>query len=79
MKYTEKEFNAAIDLYTQAIEVEKDVKKLAILYANRSFAHLKLESFGYALTDAQAAVKNDAAYIKGKLTRKGERGHYTIF
>jgi len=67
--FKKKEYNGAIDLYSQAIELETDAKKLAILYANRSFAHLKVESFGYALTDAQEAVKNDAAYIKGYYRR----------
>lgn len=62
----EKEYTKAIDFYTKAIELETDPKKLAVLYANRSFAHLKMESYGYSLTDAQDAIKNDASYIKGK-------------
>lgn len=66
---SENDYNQAIDFYTRAIELETDAKKLAVLYANRSFAHLKVESFGYSLTDAQAAIKNDASYIKGKSNR----------
>lgn len=66
---TEKDFNAAIDLYSRAIDHETDAKKLAILYANRSFANLKVECFGFAFSDAQAAVKSDTAYIKAYYRR----------
>lgn len=41
-----------------------------MLYANRSFAHLRQESFGYALTDAQTAIKSDTAYLKGEHLKK---------
>lgn len=61
----EKDFSKAIELYTKAIEVETDAKKLAVLYANRAFSHLKQESFGYALNDAQTAIKSDPTYLKG--------------
>lgn len=49
--------------------METDGKKLAVLYANRSFAHLRMESYGYSLTDAQDALKNDATYIKAYYRR----------
>uniref|UniRef100_A0A336LH31 protein-serine/threonine phosphatase n=1 Tax=Culicoides sonorensis TaxID=179676 RepID=A0A336LH31_CULSO len=67
--FKKKDFSKAIELYTKAIEVESDGKKLAVLYANRSFSHLKQESFGYALTDAQAAIKSDPTYLKGYYRR----------
>lgn len=66
----EKEYSKAIELYAKAIDAETDAKKLAVLYANRSFAHLRQESFGYALTDAQTAIKSDTAYLKGEYRKK---------
>lgn len=65
-KFKSKEFNEAIALYTLAIE--KDPKN-AVLYSNRSFAHLKLECYGYALTDATKAIELDNNYIKGYYRR----------
>nr|CAH7768258.1 unnamed protein product [Callosobruchus chinensis] len=60
------DFNKAIELYTLAIEKNPNV---AIYYANRSFAYLKTEYFGYALTDASKAVELDKTYIKGYYRR----------
>lgn len=47
--FAEKEYDKAIDFYTKAIEL---VPKNAVYYANRSLAHLRQESFGFALQDA---------------------------
>lgn len=58
---TEKHFTEAIDCYTSAIELNPTV---AVYYGNRSFAHLKMESYGFALTDANCALELDKAYIK---------------
>lgn len=60
--FTEQDFNAAIDLYTKAIEKNPNI---AVYYANRSFAYLKIECFGYALTDATKAIELDKNYVKG--------------
>ncbi|CAH2020062.1 unnamed protein product [Acanthoscelides obtectus] len=60
------DFNKAIELYTLAIEKNPNV---AIYYANRSFAYLKTECFGYALTDASKAVELDKTYVKGYYRR----------
>ena len=54
-------FEGAIELYSQAIELSSSV---AVYYGNRSFAHLKTESYGYALSDASKALELDTAYIK---------------
>lgn len=62
----EQDYNAAIDLYTKAIEVNDSV---AIYYGNRSFAYLKTECFGYALSDASKAIELDKSYIKGYYRR----------
>lgn len=62
----EKEYDNAIDLYTKAIEL---VPTSAVYYANRSLAHLRLESFGSALEDGISAVKSDPSYLKGYYRR----------
>lgn len=59
-------FEGAIELYSQAIELSSSV---AVYYGNRSFAHLKTESYGYALSDASKALELDTAYIKGYYRR----------
>ena len=52
-------------MYKKAIEI----CPCAIYYANRSLAHLREESFGYALQDGIAAVKADPTYLKGYYRR----------
>lgn len=42
---------------------------VAIYYANRSFAYLKTECFGYALSDASKSIELDKLYIKGYYRR----------
>ena len=58
---TEKHFEQAIEYYTKAIEVNPSV---AVYYGNRSIAHLKMESYGYALADASKALELDKMYLK---------------
>ncbi|XP_030763493.1 serine/threonine-protein phosphatase 5 [Sitophilus oryzae] len=60
--FKKQQFNDAIDLYTKAIETNPNV---AIYYGNRSFAFLKMECFGSALTDASKAIELDKTYVKG--------------
>lgn len=62
----DKEYDKAIELYTKAIELIPDS---AVFYANRSLAHLRQESFGFALTDGISAVQSDPAYLKGYYRR----------
>ena len=57
----EKKFEEAIDFYSQAIELNPNV---AVYYGNRSFAYLKMESYGYALLDATKALELDKTYVK---------------
>ena len=47
--------------YSEAIALNPTV---AVYYGNRSFAHLKMESYGYALSDATTALELDKSYIK---------------
>lgn len=65
-------FQAAIDFYSQALEIEPS----AVLYCNRSFAHLKLENYGSAESDASAAIELEANFIKGYF-RRGS-AHYAM-
>ncbi|GJQ76366.1 PpD3 [Trypoxylus dichotomus] len=65
-RFQKQDYNAAIELYTKAIETNDSV---AIYYGNRSFAYLKTECFGYALSDASKAIELDKSYIKGYYRR----------
>eukprot|EP00094_Tigriopus_californicus_P012669 TCALIF_12247-PA protein Name:"Similar to Ppp5c Serine/threonine-protein phosphatase 5 (Rattus norvegicus)" AED:0.08 eAED:0.08 QI:0/0/0/0.75/1/1/4/0/498 len=56
----------AIDLYSKAIDFNPTN---AVLYANRSISHLKVESFGYALADANKAIECDKNYLKAYYRR----------
>lgn len=56
----------AIDLYTQAIELNN---QNAVYWANRAFAHIKLEEYGSALEDASKAIEVDPRYSKGYYRR----------
>uniref|UniRef100_A0A8W8IE74 Tetratricopeptide repeat protein n=1 Tax=Magallana gigas TaxID=29159 RepID=A0A8W8IE74_MAGGI len=55
------EYSQAITYYSQAIEQNPYV---AAYYGNRSFAHIKTESFGYALSDASKALQLVKNYVK---------------
>ena len=56
-----KKFDQAMDFYSKAIDFNPT---MAAYYGNRSFAHLKTESYGYALVDASKALDLDKTYIK---------------
>ncbi|MBA0604543.1 hypothetical protein Godav_017196 [Gossypium davidsonii] len=57
-------YGQAIDLYTQAIELNS---QNAVYWANRAFAHTKLEEYGSAIQDATKAIegyyRRGAAYL----------------
>lgn len=59
-------FSRAIELYTQAIELNS---QNAVYWANRAFAHTKLEEYGSAIQDATKAVEIDSKYTKGYYRR----------
>ncbi|KAL1560570.1 Serine/threonine-protein phosphatase 5, variant 2 [Salvia divinorum] len=59
-------YSQAIDLYTQAIELTNDN---AVYWANRAFAHTKLEEYGSAIQDATSAIEIDPKYSKGYYRR----------
>ncbi|XP_065851928.1 serine/threonine-protein phosphatase 5 isoform X1 [Euphorbia lathyris] len=56
----------AIDLYTQAIDLNG---QNAVYWANRAFAHTKLEEYGSAIQDASKAIEIDPNYSKGYYRR----------
>ncbi|GAV77161.1 LOW QUALITY PROTEIN: Metallophos domain-containing protein/TPR_1 domain-containing protein/PPP5 domain-containing protein/TPR_11 domain-containing protein [Cephalotus follicularis] len=58
----------AIDLYTKAIELNS---QNAVYWANRAFAHTKLEEYGSAIQDASKAVEVDPKYSKAWYYRRG--------
>ncbi|XP_057849344.1 serine/threonine-protein phosphatase 5 [Cryptomeria japonica] len=59
-------FSQAIELYTQAIELNS---QNAVYLANRAFAHTKLEEYGSAIADATKAIEIDLKYSKGYYRR----------
>uniref|UniRef100_M1BGJ0 Serine/threonine-protein phosphatase 5 n=2 Tax=Solanum tuberosum TaxID=4113 RepID=M1BGJ0_SOLTU len=59
-------YSQAIDLYTQAIELNGES---AVYYANRAFAHTKLEEYGSAIQDGTRAIEIDPRYSKGYYRR----------
>lgn len=59
-------FDEAVELYTKAIEL---CETEAVYYANRSFAYLKTELYGGALSDASKAIEIDPKYSKAYYRR----------
>ncbi|XP_053209207.1 serine/threonine-protein phosphatase 5-like [Panonychus citri] len=64
--FKDQDYLQAILLYSQAISYDDTS---ATLYSNRSIAHLRLENFGYALSDATKAIECDPNYVKGYYRR----------
>ncbi|RIA82021.1 Metallo-dependent phosphatase-like protein [Glomus cerebriforme] len=64
--FSAKKYEAAIEKYSEAINLNPNV---AVYYSNRSFAYFKTEAFGYAVTDADSAIKLDPSYTKGYYRR----------
>lgn len=61
MSFTAHKYSQAIDLYTEAIELNSEN---AVYWANRAFAHSKLEEYGSAIQDASKAIEVDPKYSK---------------
>jgi tetratricopeptide (TPR) repeat protein len=59
--YSEQDYEAAIKLYTDAINLDPFNVQY---YGNRSFAYIKTECFGYGLADANKALELDRTYVK---------------
>ncbi|KAJ7567015.1 hypothetical protein O6H91_02G128600 [Diphasiastrum complanatum] len=61
-----RKYATAISLYTQAIEL---CNSNAVYWANRAFAHTKLEEYGSAIADATRSIEIDPEYVKGYYRR----------
>ncbi|KAH8937066.1 hypothetical protein BDL97_16G006400 [Sphagnum fallax] len=59
-------FAAAIELYSQAIDLNTNN---AVYWANRAFAHTKMEEYGSAVEDATKAITVSPTYVKGYYRR----------
>ncbi len=59
--YAAHRFAAAIELYSQAIILNTDN---AVYWANRAFAHTKMEEYGSAVEDATKAITISPTYVK---------------
>jgi serine/threonine-protein phosphatase 5 len=64
--YAAHRFAAAIELYSQAINLNTDN---AVYWANRAFAHTKMEEYGSAVEDATKAITISPTYVKGYYRR----------
>lgn len=60
----DKNYEQSIEEYTLAIEQDVEAKPMAIYYSNRAFAHMKMENYGLAITDADAAIALNPSYPK---------------
>lgn len=75
--FAAKDYNAAIQHYTAAIEVaEKTGEKdgIHVLYSNRSASHAGLKEWDAALKDAEATIQANETFAKG-YGRKGSALH----
>jgi serine/threonine-protein phosphatase 5 len=66
--FSEKHYKEAIELYSKAIQL---LPTEAIYWGNRSFAYLRTEMFGSALSDATKAIDLNPKYVKGYYRRAG--------
>lgn len=60
-------YNEAMDAYTRAIELDSENP---IFFSNRAQVHIKLESYGLAIADCDAALAIDPNFVKAYY-RKG--------
>lgn len=64
--FKKQDYATALDFYSQAIELND---KEPSLYTNRAQAHIKLESYGYAVADADKAIALDSNNVKAYYRR----------
>lgn len=66
-------FQEAEQLYSSALKTAilngADGKVQAVLLGNRSYARLKLEQYGFAITDATEALERNPSYVKAYYRR----------
>ncbi|KAH9485179.1 Serine/threonine-protein phosphatase T [Psilocybe cubensis] len=64
--FTSHEFNDAARLYSESIQKNPNEPTV---WCNRAYARMKLEEYGYALTDASQAITLDPKYAKAYYRR----------
>jgi tetratricopeptide (TPR) repeat protein len=62
--FLNKEFQAAEDLYSQALEISTDPEIRKVLFTNRSAARIGSEKFSLAFEDANEAIQIDPTFLK---------------
>ena len=76
--FAAKQYAMAVEEYGRAIEADPND---AVFWANRAFAHIRLEEFGAAVTDATKAIELNPQYAKGFYRRGSAHmlmGHYKL-
>ncbi|KAF7302664.1 TPR-REGION domain-containing protein [Mycena chlorophos] len=68
--FQKRDFKAAYQKYTEAINECEDQKILAVLYSNRSAASMSMKEYMDAIHDGQTSTKADPTFVKG-YTRTG--------
>lgn len=64
--FQEGKFLSALSLYEESIKLNPN---MAVYYANKAFAEIKLEQYGAAIIDATRAIELDKTYAKGYYRR----------
>lgn len=59
------DYNAAVRLYTEAIELCPDGPNTHIYYSNRAAAHCYLTSYELAIEDCEQCIALNSSYVKG--------------
>ena len=60
--FAKKDFDSAMNLYSQAISLEPDNH---VLYSNRAAAYLGQEKYNEAIEDANVAIRLQPSFTKG--------------
>lgn len=69
-KFKVRDYQAAYDLYTKALEVDPDNNALnAMLYCNRAAAGSKLKKTSESIMDCTRAIQIDSTYLKAYVRR----------
>lgn len=61
-EYSKKNYHAAVDLYTEAIDLEPSCPAY---YGNRAAAFIMMEKYSQALEDANMSIRLDNSFLKG--------------
>ncbi|XRA98754.1 serine/threonine-protein phosphatase [Pycnococcus provasolii] len=64
--FQQKHYAKALEAYDRAIQLNANN---AVYFANRAFAHIRLEELGSAVADATEAIRIDPTYAKGYYRR----------